>query len=269
MRDEHLGRDHAIVGPTAAAQHINVRRMVPSARWEPFVEYFWLVRWSCDLPHAQQVIPQPCIHVAAEIWDGVPRLLVNGVTRKPFTRTLHGTGHTLGAAFRPASFRALLGADVGTVSGRTIPMAELTGRDDVAAASAILDAEVTDERMVDVFEGYLDLHDAAKDPVAERINALVRVAETDRSLVRASQLAEMAGVSLRTLERQFTAYLGIGPKWVVQRFRLLDAAAAAHTGAATDWAALADELGFSDQAHLTRAFTAVVGTPPATYQREA
>nr|WP_244953983.1 helix-turn-helix domain-containing protein [Spelaeicoccus albus] len=79
----------------------------------------------------------------------------------------------------------------------------------------------------------------------------------------------MAGVSLRTLERQFTAYLGIGPKWVVQRFRLLDAAAAAHTGAATDWAALADELGFSDQAHLTRAFTAVVGTPPATYQREA
>ena len=33
--------------------------------------------------------------------------------------------------------------------------------------------------------------------------------------------------------------------------------------------ALAGELGFADQAHLTRAFTAVVGTPPETYRREA
>jgi AraC-like DNA-binding protein len=55
----------------------------------------------------------------------------------------------------------------------------------------------------------------------------------------------------------------------VQRFRLLDAAAAAHAGDRTDWAALADELGFADQAHLIRAFTAVVGTSPATYQKQA
>jgi AraC-like DNA-binding protein len=34
------------------------------------------------------------------------------------------------------------------------------------------------------------------------------------------------------------------------------------------WAALAHALGFSDQAHLTRVFAQVVGTPPATYQRD-
>jgi AraC-like DNA-binding protein len=56
---------------------------------------------------------------------------------------------------------------------------------------------------------------------------------------------------------------------VVSRFRILDAAAAAHSGVAVDWAELAVDLGFSDQAHLTRAFTSVVGTPPATYQRQA
>ena len=44
------------------------------------------------------------------------------------------------------------------------------------------------------------------------------------------------------------------------------AVAAAHSGAVTDWAALARELGFSDQAHLTRVFAQVVGTPPASYQ---
>ena len=36
-----------------------------------------------------------------------------------------------------------------------------------------------------------------------------------------------------------------------------------------DWSALARELGFADQAHLTRAFTATIGVPPAAYAREA
>ena len=49
----------------------------------------------------------------------------------------------------------------------------------------------------------------------------------------------------------------------------LDAAAAAHSGEPVDWSTLAADLGFTDQAHLTRAFTSVVGTPPATYQRHA
>ncbi|WP_346348757.1 helix-turn-helix domain-containing protein [Rhodococcus sp. T2V] len=96
---------------------------------------------------------------------------------------------------------------------------------------------------------------------------MVGGAQRRRDFVRADQLAAHAGCSLRTLQRLFTEYVGIGPKWVIQRFRILDAAAAAHSGERIDWSALAYELGFSDQAHLTRVFTQVVGTPPATYQR--
>ena len=59
-----------------------------------------------------------------------------------------------------------------------------------------------------------------------------------------------------------------GPKWVIQRCRLQDAAARVSpptrpsTGPA--WPT---ELGFADQAHLTRAFTATIGIPPAAYAR--
>jgi len=270
MSSEPTGRGaSAIVRPTAAAQHIDVRRAVPSERWQPFLQYHWMVRWECPEPFEQQVIPQPCVHVSAEWFEGRPRLLVNGITREPFVRTLTGTGHVLGAAFRPASFRAVLGEDLGVVSGRIVPIGDVVGPDDSAAAAQILRADATDEEMVTALEAYLDQLDPAPDPQADVLNALVDAAEQDRSLIRAEQLAELAGVSLRTLQRQFTAYLGIGPKWVVQRFRLLDAAAAAHSGTRTDWAALAAELGFSDQAHLTRAFTSVVGTPPATYAKDA
>jgi AraC-like DNA-binding protein len=270
MTSEPAGRgESAIVRPSAAAQHIDIRRVVPSEPWQRFIQYHWIVRWECPEPFEQQVIPQPCVHVSAERVADRPRLLVNGITREPFIRTLTGTGHVLGAAFKPASFRALLGADLGLVSGRVVPFGDVVGLDDSAAAGEIVRADATDEEMVVALEAYLDQLRPTPDPHADDINALVEAAEQDRSLIRAEQLAELAGVSLRTLQRQFTAYLGIGPKWVVQRFRLLDAAAAAHAGTRTDWAELAAELGFSDQAHLTRAFTSVVGTPPATYAREA
>ena len=80
-------------------------------------------------------------------------------------------------------------------------------------------------------------------------------------------LADRAGVSLRSLQRLFSEYVGIGPKWVVQRFRVLEVAARAHSGE-VDWAAVAAELDFSDQAHLVRTFRDVVGAPPATYAKD-
>ncbi|MET1038608.1 MAG: helix-turn-helix domain-containing protein [Aeromicrobium sp.] len=259
----------AILRPSAAAQRIDVVRVEPAARWAPFVEYHWIVRWHCPEPYAQQIIPQPCVHVTAERLDGVPRLLVNGITREPWERLLHGDGHVVGAAFRPAGFRAVLGADVGVVTGRVVPLGDLVGPDDRAAAAALLRPGASDGEMVEVLERHLDACGATPDPVADDLNAVVREAEVDRTVTRADQLAERYGVSLRTLQRQFTTHLGIGPKWVVRRFRLLDAAAAAHAGEAVDWAELAIELGFADQSHLIRAFTAVVGTPPATYAKDA
>ena len=82
--------------------------------------------------------------------------------------------------------------------------------------------------------------------------ALVERAEADTSLVRAEQLANLAGVSLRTLQRRFHSHVRIGPKWVVQRFRLLDVTAAAHGDDPVDWAELAARLGYADQSHLIR-----------------
>ena len=41
-----------------------------------------------------------------------------------------------------------------------------------------------------------------------------------------------------------------------------------HPGATVDWAALATDLGYADQAHLTRDFTATLGVPPSRYAAE-
>ena len=249
--------------PKAGRQAFDVRRIAPSADLAEYVDYYWLVRWHTPEPYRQQVIAQPRIHFAAED----DRLLVHGVTRSPFFRTLTGTGHVLGAAFHPGGFRPVLKRSVGSLWDTVRPAADVLGRDDIATARRILGTDDADD-MVAALEAYLRDLEPEPDPTAREATGLVGAAEWRVDIVRAEQLAAYAGRSLRSLQRLFTEYVGIGPKWVIQRFRILEAAAVAHDGGPVDWADLAQRLGFSDQAHLTRVFAEVVGTPPARYVRD-
>jgi AraC-like DNA-binding protein len=255
---EPRGYPEAIVG---RAEPIGVRRIACAS---PGVDYLWRVRWDVPEPYEQHIVPQPRLHLAAE--DG--RLLVHGVTRRPFVRRLVGRGHVLGASFLPGGFHGYLRGPVGELSDTVLPAGEVLGVDDRPYAARILTPDSPDDAMVEAMTEYLAEVGYEPDPRAAAVGELVAEAGRDRSLVRADALAARGGVGLRTLQREFAVYVGIGPKWVLQRFRLLDAAAAARSGEAVDWAALAVELGFTDQAHLVRRFTEVVGTPPATYARE-
>lgn len=267
--------------PKAGRQVFQVDRIAPSAPLAEFVDYYWLVRWRAAQPHRQQVVPQPRVHIAAE--DG--RLWVHGVSAEPFFRTLRGTGHVLGVAFHPGGFRPLLGRSVGSLSGTVQTAGDVLGGDDAAVAARVLGARAVDAaEMVGALETYLSGFATAPDATGRAVTGLVEEARLRREITRAEQLAVHAGLSLRTLQRLMTEYVGVGPKWIIQRFRILDAVASAHSGVHSGarsgahsgahqgepvrWAELAQQLGFSDQAHLTRVFAQVVGTPPATYQRD-
>jgi transcriptional regulator GlxA family with amidase domain len=89
----------------------------------------------------------------------------------------------------------------------------------------------------------------------------------DASLRRVDELALASGMTVRALQRLFAEYVGVSPKWVMRRARLHDAAARADSGEPVDWAGLAAALGYADQAHLTRDFTATIGVPPTRYAR--
>jgi AraC-like DNA-binding protein len=104
----------------------------------------------------------------------------------------------------------------------------------------------------------------ARDPAAEQVAAMVDRIGSDPALRRVDQLAAALELPVRRLQRLFSDYVGVSPKWVMRRARLLEAALAAERGP-VGWAALAADLGYSDQAHLTRDFTRTIGEPPARY----
>ncbi|HJU40524.1 MAG TPA: helix-turn-helix domain-containing protein, partial [Tahibacter sp.] len=69
------------------------------------------------------------------------------------------------------------------------------------------------------------------------------------------------------LQRLFGDYVGASPKWVINRYRLHEAVERLAAGDAVDWADLALELGYFDQAHFNRDFKRLVGRAPGAFAR--
>ncbi len=61
----------------------------------------------------------------------------------------------------------------------------------------------------------------------------------------------------------------MSPKWVIQRYRLHEAAEQLAAGEPVSQPGLALSLGYSDQAHFVRDFKAIVGVTPGAYARAA
>jgi AraC-like DNA-binding protein len=97
------------------------------------------------------------------------------------------------------------------------------------------------------------------------VAALVSRITDDPGLRRVDQLSASSGLTARSLQRLFADYVGVSPKWVMRRARLHEAAERADSGEPVDWALLASDLGYADQAHLTRDFTVTIGIPPSRY----
>ena len=70
------------------------------------------------------------------------------------------------------------------------------------------------------------------------------------------------------MQRLFQQYVGIGPKWVISRYRLHEAVEQLAADRSVDWTRLALDLGYFDQAHFIRDFKRLVGRTPADFVRE-
>jgi AraC-like DNA-binding protein len=264
-----------ILRPAETAERAGLRRDAPvSEPLRPFVERYWSVRWDLtgQPPFRSEVLSHPSVNVSVESGTEprfgfpMPAVLVHGVVTRRFTVDLAGAGRVSAVKFRPGGFAAFtgvlpgrnavapLGRELGLPAHRLL--ADVLAEDDDDARTAVLDgalAPLAPEPPVP----YLDL-----------LGIVGRAAE-DRALVRVDQLADLAGTSVRSLQRLFATYVGVSPKAVLARYRLQDAAAAIDDGEVEDLAGLAASLGWFDQAHFSRDFRSVVGMTPSAYLQKA
>lgn len=267
-----------ILRPDEFARYATLARHACAPGLELFVEHYWGVTWQ--LPpgrtHLSSILAHPAGHLTVE-WGGGTRrgaarspgggaaVWVTGVATGRFDVRLDGLGGVLGVKFRPGGLTAMLGGDPATVRDATVPAEQILA----GLAARLEDLTVP---LDGPSAGELDhrLLALAPDPEPSYLRLLdvIEVALADRELVRVEQLADAVGIGPRTLQRLFARYLGVGPKWVLARYRLHDAVTAIDEGYDGPMTELAVRLGWFDQAHFIVDFSALVGKTPDAYRRD-
>lgn len=255
-------RSGGVLHPQAARGQFALTRHLPADDLSPWVERHWTVRW--DLrgrpPHVQETLPHPCVNLAITAHGAA----LHGCAPRRAGVELRGEGRVFGTKFRPGAFFPFLQRPLAQLTGRSVPMRDVFGpaADELAAAVLACD---DDAAQVDLVEAFLRARAPAPDPSVDRVVEVVQLALDRPAIARVEQLAELAQIPARTLQRLFRRYVGVGPKWVIRCFRLHEAAERLAAGRVLDGATLAAELGYFDQAHFIRDFKAFIGSAPSEY----
>jgi len=172
-----------------------------------------------------------------------------------------------GVKFRAGGFRPFFGKPVSELADKTIPAKRVFGSAIKEFETIALSSRPDEEKIAAANEFFL-----ARMPKPDKTIALaselVDLILRDIEIKTVDDLVERSGIGKRTLQRVFREYVGASPKWVVCRYRLHEVVEKLNSGQKLDWAQLALDLGYFDQAHLINDFKALVGCTPAQFVRQ-
>jgi AraC-like DNA-binding protein len=194
-----------------------------------------------------------------DVWVAGPR------TRAKFKRVTD-VARMVTLRFKPGWSVPLLGAAASELTDRIVPLEDVWGR-----AGRDLGGELLAARSrADVMDRVARALALRADPALE--TASVQLARRavrllQESEVRVESVADRLGVTARHLRRAFTENVGIGPKEFARTARLQRAVRMA--AISCDWARIAADAGYYDQAHLIAEFRQLVGLTPGAFVERA
>jgi AraC-like DNA-binding protein len=222
------------------------------------VSSYWWVR-GAGRPTQIKVLPDASADITFDLSRArAPRVFVAPSVARPTTYPLAVGTWLFGARVAPAAASLLIGRSLASLPSGWTPLETFLGRraltlcrkvaqaSDDAARAAVLDAFFLDALLTQ-----------AGDP---RLRAALAVVFARAGAVRVEELARACAVSERTLGRLFVRWVGLSPKTFVRIVRFQHALRG--LDGAPNWAALAAELGYFDQAHLIRDMRALFGAAP-------
>lgn len=253
------------------------QEFLPDPRLRPLVRVYWQME---ELHHAGQeehrFLPERSVRLtflAGSSWRGavgggdlepLPQAALGGLTLQPQRVVSLGLTRVLGAELYPWGARQLLGWHAGAAD---LDLAEQHGAD-VRAICALLHLERWEEARQTLEAWLLRLWAERAVETGKGVRAGAQL-YTSLGSARIGTLAEELNISLRQLERQFVREVGVNAKTLARLIRFEEVHHRLLLDPSLSLAPLAHDLGFSDQAHLTREFRALSRMTPRTFAQWA
>jgi AraC-like DNA-binding protein len=238
------------------------REHAPSAAFSHVVECYWTL--EVTQTHQHLIVPDGCLDLLFT-WQGrrLKNTLIIGSMTRPQTVSLVAGQFISGIRFRPGLFSAAL----------QVPIAPLTDRQiELSKASTANPALVDALHSVTSFEDCIcRVEESMQDaitirPTQKAIHELYqRSLEATKDRLTPAELADKIQLSERQFRRVCLQETGLSPKALERIARFRRAWLALQERRKIGVLEIAQECGYSDQAHLIRDFREFAGMTPGRY----
>jgi AraC-like DNA-binding protein len=251
----------------------------PSPPLAPFVEHLW--HFEGELAHARErVLPSGQLQLLVNLhedelrwYDGAGYATAHrgggaalcGAFTHHFAIDTAEQRHICGVNFKPGGAAPFVRPPVGALEGTHVAAGDLWGRDGATLRERLCEAPIAAAALarLDAFLVARAVRPLAPDPaVAFAVGALDRGAPV-------AAVGDRLGLAPARLIRRFAAAVGLPPKRFARLRRFNRVLVAAPAGRGVDWARVAVDCGYYDQAHLIHEFRAFSGLAPTAYRPRA
>ncbi len=239
------------------------------------VECLWLLEsgdWQ-ESPSPERILPDGCIelilnfgppfreHKEAGRCDLQPSRFVVGQMTKPVLVSPTGPAQLLGIRFKPGGTLPFFPLPPGELTNIITPLADVSVALDRELSGQVYEIRGLPEK-IGVIEALLIRRmNANEERGASLQNAISRIVSSGGQ-ISVDRLAGDLGISGRQLERRFLSEVGLGPKLLSRILRFQQVFRAVERSD-RNWARIAVDCGYYDQAHLIRDFRQFAGQTPS------
>ena len=261
MASRATGCETVAVSEGMVGEGASYREHLPRPELQRSIACYWTLEASAAAP--SRILPDGSMDLLFDLSGTHEPSVVGTMTRALVSTPTGDRIDLLGVRFLPGEGTSfLLGSAARPIRDSVVPLVDAWGPVAREIGERLLSAAVSKARIA-----LLDAELARwrKLPADPRVRHVVRAMRETHGGVRVHEVAALVGLGERQLERLFDERVGIGPKALALVMRVQ--ALLTRVGPMSDWSRLAAELGWSDQAHLTRDLGRLAGVTPAALGR--
>jgi AraC-like DNA-binding protein len=251
----------------------------PGLPLSQYVELMWWIASDGTGPARQRVYPDGTMALVIHLKKSTVDFFIDAEAYSvrvptitgPYSRSFHIDGSRpssmIGILFRPGAARAFFPVAAHELHNIDIALSDLYPDDADRLLNDVCAANDADARFA-VLERYLCRRLREAMPIHPAVRYAVGQLMREGGMANVRRIQVETGVSHTRMIQLFREHVGLTPKLFcrVRRFRAV--LQGIGKGSPVNWAELAAECGYFDQAHLIRDFRVFAGMTPATYRRE-
>lgn len=256
--------------------YLGFHLMTPSPALCPYIQSYWYFRCDTPLPmyHEEYMHPRGGFGIVFNFGSSVQLdgqdildpLFLDGTTTRSRKMGFLGRVELMGIRFHEGGAYRVLGVPLAELRDQTW-LLDVLDRSSLLRLYAQLQEAISLPVRLQLLETWLMERLALGKAGNRVVPASLKLLRASGGQMSMAQLAQECAISQRQLERLYQCQVGMSPKQYTQLLRVDKAREALKGMSQSSTTRLSMELGFYDQPHFIREFSAVVGMTPYAYMR--